>query len=278
MNFKLEFFKKSLLSRLFSANFFNAIFTIFFLTCFSSIRCQSIQRLLKIDKDFELVVHFFGDTASSTWFTGNNLVNQLNTANQKFDSIGIHFTICQILFHENTKYRSFSVNPDKAEVINLFHQKNRINVYIVEEILQGPNYCNYADFLGISDVSNTLIILQTADGCVSPATMSLTQALGVYFGLYRTHENVGELADGSNCATAGDQICDTPADPFSFNFPITDFIDANCEFIFLQTDANGDYYVPHVQNIMSNYPCRCDFTRQQFMKMANNYLLNQGAW
>ena len=44
-----------------------------------------------------------------------------------------------------------------------------------------------------------------------------------------------------------------------------------CEFIFPALDANGEYYQPDVGNIMSAYPCKCGFTREQYLKMAEVY-------
>ena len=90
-----------------------------------------------------------------------------------------------------------------------------------------------------------------------------------------------ELVDGSNCETAGDQLCSTPADPYGF---IRDEADEwiprdpkgivyndGCEFISQLKDANGDYFSPSTTNMMSHYPCKCHFTHEQFSIMVDNY-------
>ena len=44
---------------------------------------------------------------------------------------------------------------------------------------------------------------------------TLSHELGHYFDLYHTHETSfgTECPSGSNCQSAGDMVCDTPADP-----------------------------------------------------------------
>ncbi len=79
--------------------------------------------------------------------------------------------------------------------------------------------------------------------------------LGHALGLPHTHDVItqAELVDGSNCTTAGDFICDTPADP---NLGLAGMMDyATCTYIGTATDANGQPYAPMVDNIMSYSPC-----------------------
>ncbi len=74
-------------------------------------------------------------------------------------------------------------------------------------------------------------------------------------GLMHPHDAIfgAELVDGSNCTTAGDLICDTPADP---NLGLAGMMDyATCTYIGTATDANGQPYTPLVDNIMSYAPC-----------------------
>ncbi|MBK9074743.1 MAG: hypothetical protein IPL77_07120 [Flavobacteriales bacterium] len=92
--------------------------------------------------------------------------------------------------------------------------------------------------------------------------------VGHVLGLMHTHDSVfgAELADSSNCATAGDFICDTPSDP---NLSLPDMIDhAGCTYIGTVTDANGDPYSPSTTNIMSYAPCELTtFTQGQAQVM-----------
>lgn len=86
---------------------------------------------------------------------------------------------------------------------------------------------------------------------------TLIHELGHLLGLGHTFGNVvEELVDGSNCATAGDHICDTPADPGLYLPGMVDV--ATCTYIGTATDANGDLYQPMLNNVMSYSPCERD--------------------
>ena len=69
-------------------------------------------------------------------------------------------------------------------------------------------------------------------------------------GLYHTHQTSRfgyELVSGSNCDTAGDLICDTPADPglSSSN------VDTTCKYKGTSRDPDGNTYNPDTRNVMS---------------------------
>ena len=74
--------------------------------------------------------------------------------------------------------------------------------------------------------------------------------------------NAIELVDrDSNCETAGDQLCDTPADyNFNFSFENTDSdlnndIVAGCNMVETIRDSEGKALSPMTNNIMSYYTC-----------------------
>lgn len=91
--------------------------------------------------------------------------------------------------------------------------------------------------------------------------------MGHYFNLLHTHdyENGYEYVDGSNCQSAGDFCCDTPADPKLSNSTVN----INCQYIGNSTDLNGDYYAPDTHNIMSysRKDCRDNFTSDQYERI-----------
>jgi hypothetical protein len=100
--------------------------------------------------------------------------------------------------------------------------------------------------------------------------------LGHYFGLLHTHETANGAenvtrnnGDGCwNCQTAGDLLCDTPADP-DLSETANDY--PSCAYTGTGTDAcNGDSYVPMIDNIMSyaDKYCRDVFTSEQIERMA----------
>ena len=76
-----------------------------------------------------------------------------------------------------------------------------------------------------------------------------------------------ELVNGSNSATCGDYVTDTPADPhLQFNVN-----QSTCEWNSSATDANGDSYNPDEKNVMSYTDINCMeyFTPKQGERMRN---------
>jgi hypothetical protein len=111
---------------------------------------------------------------------------------------------------------------------------------------------------------------------------SFAHEIGHYFDLFHTHESwkdkTGkptkvECPDGSNCAVAGDLICDTPADP-----DLSDKVDNNCNYTGSDPVPSGcrGVYNPLTNNLMSysDKPCRTQFTSDQ-IKVVLYCLRNQ---
>ncbi|WP_246205892.1 M43 family zinc metalloprotease, partial [Fulvivirga aurantia] len=91
--------------------------------------------------------------------------------------------------------------------------------------------------------------------------------------MFHTHgkTNTGttdELVNGSNCTTAGDEICDTPADP-----NLSGKVNGSCQYTGNLKDANGDFYNPSVPNIMSYAPgsCRNVFSQGQYDRIRRGF-------
>ncbi len=98
--------------------------------------------------------------------------------------------------------------------------------------------------------------------------------MGHFFGLPHTFEGPSpnapstELVNETNCTTTGDGFCDTEADPYPAGVDVT----KPCGLNYGPQDANGHYYTPPVDNIMTYYKgCNCRFTQQQYNHMAYIY-------
>jgi len=218
-----------------------------------------------VNKKFQVYAHVILDTLGVANLSPSALESDLANANNAFAEICISFELCGIDTIMNYEFDSTSTSQEEEEIVKLFHVKNRINFYLLTTIEKdGAPVCGFAAG-SVASMNNGIIFL--AGACV-------THELGHLFGLPHTFENPGsELVDGSNCETAGDGICDTPADPYTGD---PDIIwqggPSGCEFIYEGLDSLGQYYQPDVGNIMSYYSCTCGFTRQQYIKMANTYL------
>ena len=96
--------------------------------------------------------------------------------------------------------------------------------------------------------------------------------MGHYFDLYHTHEDdFGiECPSGSNCETAGDLLCDTPADP-RLNQGFVNVADCTYNNMAATPAGCAGAYNPSVRNLMSyaNGHCRNEFTPEQANRVWN---------
>lgn len=218
-----------------------------------------------LNKKFTIVAHIFRDSIGGYGITEQAITSSIEAANQFFAPICVSFEVCSFIYHDNSQHDVIDVPGKSAEALKLYHQDYRINFYYVSFI---PDFCGFASG-GNSDAFNSGIFIKK--DCAGARTVA--HELGHYFSLLHTFEGNGtELVNGGNCQVEGDQICDTPADPYIALAPMDEYVE-NCRFIYEGTDANGEYYNPDLGNIMSYYTCgSCGFTWQQLKRMADAYL------
>lgn len=260
-----------------------AILTLFFLqiTCFFA---QKKDRLPCIDKEFSVAIHIFKDTLGDTNITETNIQNSFIKLNEYFKPICVSFKVCEFIYHSNFQYDNLYSKYEWQEVQALYNLKQRINVYYVNKITEPNGVCGFAGLNDIGNVTSSGVVIQKSGTCCATPFKTIIHEFGHYFGLEHTFETSHgyELVDGSNCKTAGDGICDTPADPFVKDDPLTDYVNpANmCEFTCMKKDANNQFYSAKTGNVMSYYgdECMCEFTYEQYVKMANTYLNAKGMW
>ncbi|MBK9424377.1 MAG: hypothetical protein IPN54_09665 [Bacteroidetes bacterium] len=214
-------------------------------------------------KTLSITAHIFADSLGNYGITALDITNSLAALNQAFGPICISFQVCNVNYIPNYKYNDFLQPADEAEVISLYSVPKTINIFYARRVERTPGnpVGGYAYFPGGAD----FIALSKS------SLSSITHEMGHFFGLYHTFETQfgSELANGSNCATTGDLVCDTPADPGLGNTPAPD-----CNLSPYIKDANNEWYVPMIGNTMSYYSsdCECGFTTYQYNKMALNYV------
>ena len=254
----------------------NSLFTLFvFLLASVALQAQSYtfqhESLPCLNKKFTVVAHVFKDSLGNTGVNEAQVKQALEDIKPFFDPICVSFEVCEFRYHDNWQYDTLDY-PDTEipQMKTAYHADFRINFYFVTHFTSDIDACGLADLNGISNATTSGIVFRK--NCINSRTFA--HELGHFFSLLHTFEGSGtELVDGSNCDTAGDGLCDTPADPYVAGEPLENYVDSDCKFINTQTDANGDYYNPDLGNIMSYYECgSCGFTWEQLNKMAQAYL------
>ena len=229
---------------------------------------------LGVDEIFENTYSVFPiNVYSSFTFTAKDslyLYNTLNYINNHFDSINFVFEIISIDHYDlpyiedlkvdgYSEYYRFSAFMDLDDTLSLWVVENDSSKLCDEigGVISCSRQNGWANIA--SSVTNNIVIsrfdLKNPYICC--------HEFGHYFGLEHTFTTKYgiELPDGSNCETAGDRICDTPADPNASDIFVSY---AECELFY------GDYK-PMINNMMAYYkPCVSTpyaFTTQQYLRM-----------
>ena len=197
--------------------------------------------------------------------TGGLTISELNSAmttlNLRYEAACMAFYVCgSINYIDDDQYYNFNTNDEPA-LTAANNVNDAINIYYANSVGNGSsNLCGYAYYPGGPDV------ILMANGCANNGS-TLPHEVGHFYGLPHTHDQGNELVNGSNCATAGDNFCDTPADP-----NLSGVVNSSCVYTGTATDANGDTYIPDPTNIMSysRKLCRTFFSSDQLAEIVFN--------
>ena len=234
-----------------------------------------------LEKNFNVKVVMTVDSAMRQPLLTEEQVEQLlEDASHYFSPICMSFSSCSYDVLPNYSYSQLTRIQRRQEMAIVYHHPRRITLFVVNELHDG--LCGYSNLGGLNTRNRAQIFLSRS--CADGLAEQFAHHMGTLLGLLDTHHDLGsELADGSNCATHGDRICDTPADPFGMSIddqqdisdiPLDSLLDIfihECAFVWEGRDDNEDFYNPNTTNMMSPYPCKCAFTREQFLKMIENY-------
>lgn len=207
------------------------------------------------DYVYPISAHVFQHDFGFGGLNENVIIDAISTMNDRYAPLGIEFYLCgAVTYIDRTDLWDFDSSEESE--LTPFLVPNTINIFFARDVISssGRNVCGYSNFPWYSD---DFILM--ASGCTANGA-TLSHELGHYFGLLHTH-SPGELVNRINCSFAGDECCDTPADPTLDD----NNVNQNCDYIGTETDFNGDPYTPQVENIMSYAPsqCRNAFTNDQ---------------
>lgn len=240
------------------------------------------------------IVHYISrnSTGINAVTSEQRIAKIMGDINHNFRSIKIQFFTRKIKFLDNTQWNKEFVKQDDFidnKVLNSFEDDTALNIFYFTKILnriEGVIDGELGATALFPDQGNNLKLSESSIELENTATV--THEIGHYLGLYHTEETFTdsqgniELVDGSNCAEAGDKICDTPASP--------DLNDGNideptCNYIGNETDPAGIPYNPDTLNFMTQWAgadpegvlCRRRFSQGQADKMIS-VLENERAY
>ncbi len=152
--------------------------------------------------------------------------------------------------------RIYNINTDNArdqqKALSYWDAKKYFNVWVVNSIQNttggGGTILGYAQFPfqlnsqpstdGVMALFSQIGIIETAE--IAQAGRTLTHEAGHWVGLYHPFQNACSGATSSNCASQGDQVCDTP--------PV---LDANYGCVNSRNSCTND--VPDLPDLVKDY-------------------------
>lgn len=188
-----------------------------------------------------------------------------------FEGTLICFTVAYQDTIDSSTYYNLDSSVERQALKAINNQPHMIDCYFVNDDngACGASSFSWATVQGIT-FTNSCIGLPT-----NPSTFP--HEVGHYFNLYHTHETaLGlECPSGSNCDTAGDLLCDTPADP-----DLAGQVDTGCLYTgddITICDLEVHEYDPDCSNMMSYSlkTCRTQFTWDQKARMLNTLVLER---
>lgn len=225
-------------------------------------------------------IHIITDTNGATNITESQILDEINEANIFLANSFLEITVCEDTnYIANNNLYDFDISDDQGELY-ANNQPNIMNLYFVESINQG-NVAGYTYFPQNSQYYDVIVMDNQAT--TNTISSTLIHEFGHHFVLLHTHGtsnepgSTDEYVNGSNCATAGDRFCDTPADPLINGSNVSS---VNCMYTGNATDALGQTYDPDTSNIMSYSPDACTdfFSQEQYAYMYAGYHVFRGTY
>ncbi len=214
-------------------------------------------------------VHVVGDDNGAGYHKTQTILDGLCTLNEQYEQVGFHFYLFgdfNYINHTGLYEHTGGVNS----TVNATKSANAANIYYV---LDPDGNCGY-----FSGGSRDFIAV--AKSCSGPTNSTVAHELGHYFSMPHTFFGwesrdpntasataFDERVNGTNCLTAGDRFCDTPADYLSDRW--------SCPYNKTKLDYNGDQYQVDGSLFMSyaNDACQDKFSPEQINAMRS-YLLS----
>lgn len=224
---------------------------------------DSVSQIVQLYRTIHITVYITKNNQGQTNVNLATVNASIALLNQVFDPVKVTFAIFSVNYIDNYHFDAIHMATNEKYLTAQYYTTNTINLYFVSELYSAAEQqiCGYAYY---PSRSKDVILINKS--CLNEAFIA--EQIGHFFNLYHTHETTfgNELVNRSNCATAGDLCCDTPADP-----GLTGKVATNCQYTGTSVDANSNYFTPTTNNFMSLSPlaCRCFFSDEQLIRMIN---------
>ena len=221
--------------------------------------------------DVPAKLHIVTDDEGDTSITVDEIFSEIDEANEWLANSFLKINVCDEINYINNSVLYNFVIEDDINILYENHQQDILNIYFVESITSNDSgICGYTYMPGNPNQYYDVIVMDNQ--CTNSAVnQTLAHEFGHHFNLIHTHgpQNgvlTDELVTGTNCSSAGDRLCDTPADP-QLNSSNTSNV--NCLYSGTAVDEYGFLFEPDPSNIMSYAPqaCRDNFTIEQYARM-----------
>lgn len=184
-----------------------------------------------------------------------------------FEDLEVQFIVVEINYIDDDVFSTLDLQIDEDDDLVAAHPPvaDKVNIYVIPRI--GSDTGGSLNGFAYYPWASTDYIMMRLKAFDNEST--LAHELGHYYGLYHTHRLTvpEEYVNGSNCATHGDLVCDTPADPDDLDETVL----TNCVYTGGATDSNGDTYAPDPSLFMSSaeHECRFVFSMGQYNRMGS---------
>lgn len=227
-----------------------------------------------------MVIHLVGTDGGGGYYPLNQLYRAFCELNEDMAPSGIRFYIQDLNYIPDSRYYEHDFFTGR-QMMDEHNVPNAINSYIVET---AAGACGYYSGGGDAVVN--------AKMCIEAGDNTWAHEMGHFFSLphtFRGWESVDnpaysvpapafvggrevEKADGSNCATAADGFCDTPADYLNYRWSC----DASGQSTRRQVDPDSVVFFSQASFYMSYSfdACAFEFSNEQIGAMRAN-ILNQ---
>lgn len=234
-----------------------------------SLKAASLKSGGSENTKFRVQHHIVRDGNGNNGLSPSVITSIMSALNDAFISANVQFYTCgSVDLIDSDMYYQIDTYSEELSLRNTYNDPDAINIYYFNNLTRGFWAYTY------QNGSTNFIAIHNL---LAPNGTTVPHEMGHFFGLLHTFEGYSFPPNASmelvtrgtskNCDTAGDELCDTPADPKIG----PNEVNSNCYYIGTARDANNDLYIPDVTNFMSysRHECRNNFSNEQNSIISN---------